>query len=846
MVDVAVLERRESDLGRRERKKLETRRALFRVAVDLFSQRGVDATTVEDIADAVDVSARTFHRYFASKEEVLFFDAAERRARFGAFLADRPDEEPLLDSLRAAAHDLAAAFLGDPDDDRRRLRLVRGSVTLRAQNLHHTDLLSQIVVEYAAARLAIDAHDPLPRLLAACTIAALRTARERSLDEPSRDPHREIDRCFDLVADLRAATMPSPRGGSATTTTTEPLGPAAVRPGLNPWVPLSVIMAATIMVVLDSTIVNVALHQIGLDLGAGDGIEWIVTAYLLAVCMSQPATGWLADRYGRKRVFLASLVSFTLASVACAAAPTLGVLIAFRILQGIGGGAMMPVGMTMVFELFPKAQHGRAIAVWGMSAMVAPAIGPTLGGWLVTSVSWHWLFLINVPIGVVALVAGIRLLPDIGHRERRPFDLPGLLFGGVGLAAAVVGVAQGTAWGWRSPATILCIVGGLGCLTVFTRHELRSDHPLIELRMFEQRAFRLAIGAFVFVMGAEYARLVFVPLQLEGLRGFTAMKVGMMFFVPAVFTAVGMSLGGRLVDRVGPAADHDRLRRHDRRPVVLLPAHADHARVGAHRPALRPGHRHGVDDVADDGRGLERSPGPVGVAGLRGPVTDQPGLRRPGRRRARLDRRLEDGRRPHAAAGPRRLQPRVPRVRCRHCDRPRAGIPPAVAGDGARARHRGTAARRRLSPEPDGGGGRERLSPVAGREPPGAMDVRQGGLRDVGERGLLGVSTEGVQLAEVLHHAGYTLRPSLCQGVSRRRPSPSALLPAVSCSTQRRRRSSSAVRTGWSRSIRTAWSPSSRRTLSSRSRSIRLPEGSSCGIEAASGPSAGVGSTTTA
>ncbi len=209
-MDVGVIERTDADLGRRERKKRETRRALFRAAVELFSERGVDATTVEDIADAVDVSARTFHRYFASKEEVLFFDAAERRARFAAFLDGRPAGEPLLDSLRAAAHDLTDAFLGDPADDRRRLQLIRSSVTLRAQNLHHTDLLSQLVAEFAAARLSIDAHDPLPRLLGACTIAALRTARERSLGASPADPHAEIDRCFDLVADLRAATTPSP------------------------------------------------------------------------------------------------------------------------------------------------------------------------------------------------------------------------------------------------------------------------------------------------------------------------------------------------------------------------------------------------------------------------------------------------------------------------------------------------------------------------------------------------------------------------------------------------------------------------------------------------------------
>jgi AcrR family transcriptional regulator len=218
-VDVGVIERTGAELGRRERKKLETRRALFRAAIELFSERGVDATTVEDIAEAVDVSARTFHRYFASKEDVLFFDAAERRARFAAYLDGRPAGEALLDSLRAAAHDLTDAFLGDPADDGRRLALIRSSVTLRAQNLHHTDLLSQVVAEFAAARLSIDAHDPLPRLLGACTIAALRTAREGILGPAPADPHTEIDRCFDLVADLRAATTPSPARPPARRTT---------------------------------------------------------------------------------------------------------------------------------------------------------------------------------------------------------------------------------------------------------------------------------------------------------------------------------------------------------------------------------------------------------------------------------------------------------------------------------------------------------------------------------------------------------------------------------------------------------------------------------------------------
>ncbi len=430
----------DADLGRRERKKLETREALFRAAVQLFSARGVDETTVEDIADAVDVSARTFHRYFPSKEDVLFFDSADRRRRFAEALAARPDDEALLDSLRIAAHDLVDAFLGDPDDDRRRLLLIRSSVTLRAKNLHHTDLLSQIVADHAGARLgggrglaaappARRVHDRRPAHGAGAEPRPTRPRRPRR-GRPVLRPARRAPR-RDGPAPFISATMTTDTESTVASATTT-----------NPWVPLVVVMASTIMVVLDSTIVNVALHEIGVDLGAGDGIEWIVTAYLLAVCISQPATGWLADRFGRRRVFLTSLVAFTLASAACAVAPTLGVLILCRVLQGLGGGALMPVGMTMVFEMFPRRQHGRAIAVWGMAAMVAPAIGPTLGGWLVTSFSWHWIFLINVPIGIAALIAGIRLLPDIGHREARPFDGLGLALGGGGLAVIILGIAR--------------------------------------------------------------------------------------------------------------------------------------------------------------------------------------------------------------------------------------------------------------------------------------------------------------------------------------------------------------------------------------------------------------------
>jgi DHA2 family multidrug resistance protein len=319
------------------------------------------------------------------------------------------------------------------------------------------------------------------------------------------------------------------------------------------WRALTVVLGATIMVALDTTIVNVALTPIAEDLGARAGAAaWIVTAYLLAVCVSQPASGWLADRFGRRAVFLGSLVAFTAASVACAAAPNLALLVAARVVQGLGGGALMPVGMAIVLGLFPKERHGRAVAVWGMAAMAAPAVGPTLGGWLATSVSWHWLFLINAPIGVVTVIAGRALLPRAGDRHARPFDALGLVLGGGGLSLLVLGLAQANEWGWGEPITAGVLVGAVAGLGAFVGHELRTDHPLIELRMFSDKSFRLSMGAMVFVYVAQFGRLVFLPIELEELRGETAFVVGLLFLPAAIVTAIGMNIGGRLVDRIGP------------------------------------------------------------------------------------------------------------------------------------------------------------------------------------------------------------------------------------------------------------------------------------------------------
>jgi len=332
-----------------------------------------------------------------------------------------------------------------------------------------------------------------------------------------------------------------------------PVAPA--RPvARNPWAAMAVVMAGTVMFGLDTTIVSVALHPIGVDLHAGSGVEWVVTSYLLALAAAQPMTGWLADRFGRRVMFLVALALFTGASIACAASPNLGFLVLFRTLQGLGGGGLMPVGMAIALDLFPRERHGRSMAIWGMMAVVGPALGPTVGGWLATSVSWHWLFLINAPIGGVALIAGFSLIPDDGHREHRPFDFVGLLLGSGGLSLAILGLSEGNAWGWGSVATITCLGAGIAAFVAFVSHELHVRRPMLELRLFRERAFAVGTATSLFVYLAQYGRLVFLPLQLEGVRGLTALHVGLLFLPAGAAQAIGMLGAGRVVDRIGPRA----------------------------------------------------------------------------------------------------------------------------------------------------------------------------------------------------------------------------------------------------------------------------------------------------
>ena len=264
-----------------------------------------------------------------------------------------------------------------------------------------------------------------------------------------------------------------------------------------------------------------------------------------------PAAGWIANRLGAKPVFLCALAAFSVASLAAAFAPSLGFLILARIGQGLCAGILNPVSMTIVLDLFAPEERGRAIGIWGLVAMSAPALGPTFGGYLVTAVSWHWLFLPNVPIGIIGAIAGRRLLVGTARRAQGRLDIVGLLLGGTGLSLFIFGLAQSRSWGWDDPVIGASLGAGVVFLVVFVHHALRSREPLLELRLTRTPVFLASLVVIGLVTLPQYTRAVIVPLQLQTLRDYSALRVGVILTPAAVMTAISMSIGGRLVDRVG-------------------------------------------------------------------------------------------------------------------------------------------------------------------------------------------------------------------------------------------------------------------------------------------------------
>jgi EmrB/QacA subfamily drug resistance transporter len=316
----------------------------------------------------------------------------------------------------------------------------------------------------------------------------------------------------------------------------------------------AVFVAALFMSIMDSTVVNVAIPTLGRDFDAGNAsIEWVVTAYLLSLAVFIPASGWIGDRIGSKRVFLASLAVFTIGSVLCGAARTLPELIVFRVLQGAGGGVMTPVGTAMLFRAFPPHRRARASQVLIVPTVLAPALGPIIGGFLIEHLSWRWVFYVNVPVGVAAFLFGAVFLLEYQEATAGRFDLPGFVLSAAGLALVLYAISEGPVRGWLSVSVVGTAVVGVASCVALVQVELRRTHPMFDLRLLGDRLFRTSNLVCLFAYAAFLGLLFVMPLFLQEARGASALSSGLTTFPEAVGVLLSSQLVvGRLYPSVGP------------------------------------------------------------------------------------------------------------------------------------------------------------------------------------------------------------------------------------------------------------------------------------------------------
>jgi len=317
-----------------------------------------------------------------------------------------------------------------------------------------------------------------------------------------------------------------------------------------------VVVLGAIMSILDITVVSVALDTFQQDFDATSAqVAWTMTGYTLALASVIPLTGWAADRFGTKRLYLLAVLLFTLGSVLCAAATSLEMLVAFRVLQGLGGGMLMPLGMTILTRAAGPERIGRVMAVLGIPMLLGPIFGPIIGGWLIEIASWHWIFLINLPIGALALVYAAKVLPADDVEPSESFDLVGMLLLSPGLAAFLYGISSIPETGTILAVKVLApaIIGAV-LITAFVPWALRgaNQHPLVDLRLFGNRDLSVAVIAMSLFAVAFFGASLLFPLYFLQVRGETTLQAGLLLAPQGIGAMVTMPAAGVLVDKIGP------------------------------------------------------------------------------------------------------------------------------------------------------------------------------------------------------------------------------------------------------------------------------------------------------
>ncbi len=328
-------------------------------------------------------------------------------------------------------------------------------------------------------------------------------------------------------------------------------------PKYNPWLIAVVVALAAFMEVLDTSIANVALPHIAGNVGASnDESTWVLTSYLVSNAIVLPISGWIANRFGRKRFFMSCIMLFTVASLLCGAAQGLGMLILFRVIQGAGGGGLQPMAQAILADTFPPAKRGLAFALYGITAIMAPTIGPTLGGWITDNYSWRWIFYINLPVGIIALFLVLRLVEDPPYLAKLRGHGAGIDFIGISLLALGIGALQvildkGQEDDWFGSHFIVTLAAvSAVCLTSLVFWELRQKAPVIDIRMY--KSFNFAVSnLMMFTLGVLlFSSLVMMPQFLQTLMGYTAESAGLVLSAAGVMLLLEMPVVGQLTTKI--------------------------------------------------------------------------------------------------------------------------------------------------------------------------------------------------------------------------------------------------------------------------------------------------------
>jgi EmrB/QacA subfamily drug resistance transporter len=319
------------------------------------------------------------------------------------------------------------------------------------------------------------------------------------------------------------------------------------------WRIAIVVILGAIMSVLDTTIVNVALDDLSKDLNSSlDSIQWVVTGYMLALAAVIPVTGWAARRFGSRRLYLIALVAFTVGSALCGLATSTGELVLFRILQGVGGGMLMPIGQMVLVKAAGPRNLPRVMAAIGVPIILAPVFGPTLGGLLLEHAGWQWIFLVNLPVGIIALVTALRLLPKDQPEDAGSLDFIGLVLVAAGLVGVTYGLAESGAAGSLVAGRVLIpVVVGIVLIAAFVLRALRIPAPLLDVRLYKNKAFAAA-SVTTFCLGAAlFGAMILMPLYFQTVRGEDAVTTGLLLMPQGIGAAFAMRMSASATERWG-------------------------------------------------------------------------------------------------------------------------------------------------------------------------------------------------------------------------------------------------------------------------------------------------------